>query len=82
MSAILRGATRTIAALTIILAVLYFLFFAFAGPERPNPGAPTFADVRQRLEAGETTDMRTVPGAGRPAMEKRMNEGRAGQPDP
>ena len=57
MTAILGAATKVIAAVTVLLAVVYLLFLSLVRPLEPNPDLPTFADVQERLEAGETTAM-------------------------
>ena len=56
MTSILGAATKMIAAVTIVLAVVYALFLYLVRPMEPNPDAPTFADVQERLRAGETAD--------------------------
>lgn len=54
MTSILGAATKMIAALTIILALVYVLFVSLVGPLQPDPDVPTFAGVQNRLETGET----------------------------
>lgn len=51
MADILGAATKVIAVFTILLAAVYFLFTPSLQPLKPNPDAPTFADVQAELRA-------------------------------